>query len=104
MASSSKGLPTAARAEYLPEEIELIKTLSEYPAAVSAAGENYSPAVIGAYVYELAKMYNGYYHDHSIMREENTAVRDFRLRLSEQVASVIKKGMRLLGIEVPERM
>ncbi len=89
---------------YLPEEIGLIKILSEYPATVAAAGESYAPSLVGAYVYELAKTYNGYYHDHSILREENTAVRAFRLRLSEQVASVIKKGMRLLGIEVPERM
>ncbi len=95
---------TDAPDAYLPEEIELIKILAEYPAAVAAAGENYAPSLIGAYVYELAKTYNGYYHDHSILREENASVRDFRLRLSEQVASVIKKGMRLLGIEVPERM
>lgn len=94
----------AAPATYLPEETELIKTLSEYPSVVAEAGANYAPSVIGAYVYELAKMYNGYYHDYSIMREENAEVRAFRLRLSEQVASVIKKGMRLLGIEVPERM
>ncbi len=95
---------TPAPGAYLPEEIELIKTLSEYPATIAAAGENYAPSLVGAYIYELAKIYNGYYHDHSILREEDAAVRDFRLRLSGQVASVIKKGMRLLGIEVPERM
>jgi arginyl-tRNA synthetase len=89
---------------YLSEELELIKTLSDYPSVVQSAGENHSPAVIAAYAYDLAKLYNSYYHDHSILREENAAVRTFRLRLSEQVAGVIKKAMRLLGITVPERM
>lgn len=95
---------SASPSVLLVEETELVKTLSEYPAVVAAAGENYAPSIIAAYIYELAKMYNGYYHDHSILREADPAVRDFRLRLSEQVASVIKKGMRLLGITVPERM
>ncbi|MDR2893894.1 MAG: arginine--tRNA ligase [Alistipes sp.] len=95
---------TAAPMTYLPEELDLIKMLSDYPSTVLAAGENHSPAVIAAWVYDLAKMYNSYYHDHSILREENAAVRAFRLRLSEQVAAVIKRGMRLLGITVPERM
>ena len=89
---------------YLPQELELIKTLTELPAIVQAAGENYAPSIIAAYVYDLAKMYNGYYHDHSILRETDPAVRAFRLRLSEQVALTIKKAMRLLGITVPERM
>lgn len=86
------------------EEIELIKTLDEFPATVRQAGDTYSPSVIANYIYDLAKSYNGYYHDHSILREENEAVRAFRLRLSCEVARVIRRGMRLLGIEVPERM
>jgi arginyl-tRNA synthetase len=94
----------AAPESYLPEELEIIKMLSEYPSVVQAAGENYSPSLVAAYAYDLAKLYNSYYHDHSILREENAAVRAFRLRLSEQVAAVINKGMRLLGITVPERM
>ncbi len=64
------------------EEIELIKTLDEFPATVRQAGDTYSPSVIANYIYDLAKSYNGYYHDHSILREENEAVRAFRLRLS----------------------
>ena len=68
------------------------------------AGDTYSPSVIANYIYDLAKSYNGYYHDHSILREENEAIRAFRLRLSCEVARVIRRGMRLLGIEVPERM
>jgi arginyl-tRNA synthetase len=94
----------AAPESYLPEELEIIKLLSDYPAVVQAAGENYSPSLIAAYAYDLAKLYNSYYHDHSILREENLAVRAFRLRLSEQVAAVIKRAMHLLGITVPERM
>lgn len=88
----------------LPEEIELIKTLDEFPQVVRQAGETYSPAVIANYVYDLAKTYNSYYHDHSILREEDESVRALRLRLSCEVGRVIKRGMRLLGIEVPERM
>ena len=93
-----------AQAEFLPEEIGLVKMLTDYPAAVKAAGDNFAPSIIGAYVYELAKQFNGYYHDHSILKEENAAVRCMRLQLAAQVARVIRSGMRLLGIDVPERM
>lgn len=95
---------SAVQADYLPEEIDLVKTLTEYPSVVAAAGENFAPSVIGAYVYELAKQFNGYYHDHSILKEENAGVRTMRLQLAQQVARVIKEGMKLLGIDVPERM
>ena len=78
--------------------------LADYPATVAAAGENFAPSIIGAYIYDLAKSFNGYYHDHSILREENVEVRKLRLQIAKQVATVIRKGMRLLGIEVPERM
>ncbi len=91
-------------APYLPEEIELVKMLCDYPAIIRTAGDNFAPSVIAAYAYELCKMYNGYYHDHSIMREENEAVRRYRLQLSEQVAQTIASAMKLLGIEVPQRM
>ena len=90
--------------ELLPEEIELIKSLNEFPAIIRQAGDTYSPSVIANYVYDLAKTYNGYYHDHSILREENAAVRSLRLRLSREVARIIRRGMQLLGIDVPERM
>ena len=89
---------------YLPEEIALVKSLTEYPAVVKSAGDNFAPSIIGAYVYELAKSFNGYYHDHSILREEDAAVRTMRLQLAQQVARVIRRGMALLGIDVPERM
>ncbi|MDE6069794.1 MAG: arginine--tRNA ligase [Alistipes sp.] len=88
----------------LPEEIDLVKMLTEYPATVKAAGDNFAPSIIGAYVYELAKQFNGYYHDHSILKEENPDIRGLRLQLARQVARVIRLGMKLLGIDVPERM
>ena len=91
-------------ATLLPEEVELIKALNDYPAAVRTAGEQFAPSVIAAYAYELAKQFNGYYHDHSILKEENSAVRSLRLKLATEVARVIRSAMALLGISVPERM
>ena len=91
-------------AELLPAEVELIKLLSEYPATVRTAGEQFAPSVIAAYAYDLAKQFNGYYHDHSILKEENVAVRALRLMLAKEVARVIRSAMSLLGIAVPERM
>ncbi len=88
----------------LPEEVELIKSLTEYPAVVAAAGEQFAPSFIAAYAYELAKQFNGYYHDHSILKESNEAVRALRLQLASVVARTLRSAMRLLGIEVPERM
>ena len=88
----------------LSEELSLIKMLTDYPATVQAAAENFAPSIIGAYAYELAKSFNGYYHDHSILKEENVSVRNMRLRLAEQVARTIRLAMSLLGIDVPERM
>ena len=94
----------AAATSFLPEEIALIKQLADYPNAVRSAAENFAPSIVAAYAYELAKQYNAYYHDHSILKESDGTVRAMRLRLSEQVARVLKLSMRLLGIEVPERM
>ena len=91
-------------AELLPEEVELVKALAEYPAVVRTAGEQFAPSVIAAYAYDLAKQFNGYYHDHSILKEENTVTRSLRLMLASTVASVIRSAMSLLGIRVPERM
>ena len=91
-------------AELLPAEVELIKLLAEYPATVRIAGEQFAPSVIAAYAYDLAKQFNGYYHDHSILKEENVAVRALRLMLAKEVARVIRSAMSLLGIAVPERM
>ena len=95
---------SSATTSILPEVIALIKQLADYPNAVRSAAENFAPSIVAAYAYELAKQYNAYYHDHSILKESDGTVRAMRLRLSEQVARVLKLSMRLLGIEVPERM
>lgn len=86
------------------KEISLIQHLADYPAVVAEAGRSYSPALIANYVYDLVKEYNQFYHDYSILNEEDAAVRSLRLALSTEVAAVVKSGMSLLGIEVPERM
>jgi len=86
------------------KEISLVQMLADFPAIVKEAGEEYSPAVVANYVYDLAKEYNQFYHDHSMLKEENEQLRAFRLTLSRNIAKVIKTGMSLLGIEVPERM
>ena len=95
---------TYLNVELLPEEVELVKALAEYPAVVRTAGEQFAPSVIAAYAYDLAKQFNGYYHDHSILKEDNEAVRSLRLKLAAEVARVIRSAMSLLGINVPERM
>ena len=94
----------AANCTLLAEEIELIKSLGEFPAVVASAGENFAPSLIAAYAYDLAKTFNGYYHDHSILREEDEQKRLMRLQLAAEVARVISRGMKLLGIDVPQRM
>ena len=91
-------------ANYLPEEVEIVKTLCDYPQTVAAAGEAFAPSMIAAYTYELCKMFNGYYHDHSILREQDENTKRMRLQLAAEVARTIRTGMALLGIEVPERM
>lgn len=86
------------------KEETLIQMLAEYEAVVVQAGEEYSPALIANYIYELVKEYNQFYHDFSILKEENEALKGFRLLLSKNIATVIQKGMNLLSINVPERM
>lgn len=85
-------------------EANLIQTLANFPVVIRQAGAEYSPALIANYVYDLVKSYNSFYHDFSILKEENASVRAFRLVLSQTIAKVIKLGMSLLGIDVPERM
>ena len=86
------------------KEITLIQRLSDFPSLVAEAGRSCSPALIANYVYDLVKEYNQFYHDCSILREEDAAVRSLRLALSDAVAKTIRTGMGLLGIRVPERM
>jgi len=86
------------------KEISLIQHLADFPATVAEAGRIYSPALIANYVYDLVKEYNQFYHDYTILNEPDAAVRALRLALSQCVAGVVRSGMSLLGIEVPERM
>lgn len=86
------------------KEIALIQTLADFPATVQEAGRTYSPAIIANYVYELVKQYNQFYHDYSILKEEDAAVRSLRLALCDATSRVVATGMGLLGIRVPERM
>ncbi len=86
------------------KEEALIQLLAEFEAVVKQAGNEYSPSVIANYVYDLVKEYNQFYHDFSILKEEDSEMRAFRLMLSQNVARTVKKGMWLLGIDVPERM
>jgi len=86
------------------KESYLIQLLTEFPAVIRQAGEEFSPALIANYIYDLVKEYNQFYHDFTILKEENTDLKQFRLVLSESIAASIKTGMSLLGIEVPERM
>ncbi len=90
--------------ELTEKEEGLIQMLSDFKAVVKQAGEDYSPSVIANYCYDLVKEYNQFYHDFSILREENPDLKVFRLALSQNVGKIVRLGMSLLGIEVPERM
>ncbi|MBM6735672.1 arginine--tRNA ligase [Mediterranea massiliensis] len=90
--------------ELSTKEEGLIQMLADFAGVVKQAGEDYSPSVIANYCYDLVKEYNQFYHDYSILREENAGVKVFRLALSREVGKVVRLGMGLLGIEVPERM
>ena len=91
-------------AELSQKEIDLIQKMSDYAGAVEQAGKDYSPSGIANYCYELTKEFNQFYHDYSILKEEDAQKRAVRLRIAANVAKIISNGMALLGIEVPERM
>ena len=95
-------LPTGV--EISTKEEEIIQRLADFRGVVEVAGEDYSPSGIANYCYELVKLYNQFYHEFQILREEDAAKRNFRLILSRNVAKVVRLGMELLGIEMPERM
>jgi arginyl-tRNA synthetase len=98
--SGSNPLPEKLEAQ----EREIILHLQRYPAAIAEAANSYSPAVLANYLYHLAKAYNHFYQEVSILSAEKPELRDFRVQLSSFVAAVLKKGMYLMGVEVPERM
>jgi len=88
----------------LPKEIEMLKLLNSFPAKIIEAGNAHSPALVANYAYELAKEFNQYYHDVTIMKEEDPSVRNMRLLLISVIARVLVKAMGILGITLPERM
>lgn len=98
----STPLPTGIMPEN--EEKQLVKTLYKYPQVVLSAGDNLSPALIANYVYDLAKQFNHFYQETPVMRETDAGKRLLRLQLSQWVANTLRNGMKLLGIDVPERM
>jgi arginyl-tRNA synthetase len=94
----------AYKVELFEKEISLIQKLQGFEAAVRQAGQDYNPSCIANYCYDLVKEYNQFYHDFSVLKEEDKAKQQVRLILSAAVSQVVKNGMKLLGIEVPERM
>lgn len=104
--AAEQGIAAADYSQAVPgeKEIALVQRLADFPAVVAEAGRSYSPALVANYAYDLVKTYNQFYHDCSILCEDNEAVRALRLELSSQTARTIKAAMSLLGIDVPERM
>lgn len=107
--AAGKNLEVKSHFDELPtcvsiKEKELMKRISQFPATIKEAGANYSPAIIANYCFELAKEFNQFYHDHPILAESESITRDTRLLISATVGKIIKHGMKLLGIDVPERM
>lgn len=100
----SKRSPRGAEETMHPKEKELIKILQQYPETIQSAAENYSPALIANYTYDLVKEFNSFYQSVPILATDNDLERAFRVKLSRAVAQVIKSAFALLGIEVPERM
>ena len=103
-ASATSTTNTPSATSLAEKEIELIQKMNEYGAAVEQAGKDYSPSGIANYCYELTKVFNQFYHDYSILNEPDEQKKAVRLMLAKNVAKIIKSGMSLLGIEVPERM
>ena len=91
-------------AEISEKELYLIRLITNFPNIVHEAGEDFSPAIIANYIYDLAKEYNQFYHDYSVLKEIDESLRNFRIMLSAMTGRVIKTGMGLLGIDVPDRM
>ena len=102
--ASQKETTAGSEAPLAEKEIELIQKMSEFGAAVEQAGKDYSPSGIANYCYELTKVFNQFYHDYSILNEPDEQKKTVRLVIAKNVAKIIKNGMSLLGIEVPERM
>jgi arginyl-tRNA synthetase len=90
--------------ELSPKEVRLVKILGAYPQKVAEAAAAFSPAVIANYCYDLAKEFNQYYHDTPVLKEPDAEVLKMRLELISTLAGVLRKGMKILGIDLPDRM
>ncbi|MGN6638712.1 MAG: arginine--tRNA ligase [Mucilaginibacter sp.] len=99
-----KSAETSKIAELAAEERDLILLLNQFPETIEQAATGHNPAIVANYIYEVAKAFNKFYHEHSILQAEDELTKQFRLQISAASAKVIKKGMGLLGIQVPERM
>ena len=86
------------------KEKDILKQLSQFPISIKAAADNYSPALIANYTFELVKLFNSYYQSITILKVNDNTIKNFRLTLSFKVGEVIKNSMKLLGINVPEKM
>lgn len=97
-------IPVNTSLAILPKEKELLKLIHQFPAVLNEAGTAYSPALVANYIYELAKEYNQFYHDFPVLKEEDEEKKIFRLQLTAMTGKVIRNGLKLLGIEAPEKM
>jgi arginyl-tRNA synthetase len=86
------------------KEKNLLKLIHEFPSVLKDAGNAFNPSLIANFIYDMVKEYNQFYHDYSILKEENPEIRDMRLVMSHVTAGIVKRGMEMLGIEMPERM
>jgi arginyl-tRNA synthetase len=91
-------------ADLLPLEKQMIITLERYSDIINQAGVEMNPSVIAGYVFTLAKLFNSFYNEHQVLKAESDSKKELRLQISKMTAHVIKSGMALLGIRVPERM
>ena len=103
---AGNSIPTAidTKMPLSAKELDLVKLIDLYPETVQVAAEQLSPAIIANYAYDLAKEFNQFYHDSPMVKEPDAKIREMRLALSQEIASIIKSAMGLLGIEVPEQM
>lgn len=103
-ANYSKEIPLSNPSNLSVYEQDLIQVLGNYPTVLEASAKEFSPAQLANYAYDVAKIYNKFYHEESILKAEDLQVKNFRLHLSEAASRIISESMRLLGIHVPERM
>lgn len=103
-AHEQKIVPLFTDSHTIPVEVEIIKMLNNFPTKIAEAGEAHSPALVANYCYELAKEFNHYYHEVSILKEEDSSIRSQRLVLIDSIAKTLSLGMSILGIDLPDRM